>query len=157
MLMHPGETDGMEIPKGLRVVAIPVGIETIQSGLVKPGSRCDVQVFVRADASMGFGKTTSKTILQDIRVFAVNDITSAQNRRSPRPGERSFAGGKTVSLLVTPDQAEMVTVASSLGTIHLILRSADDKETVKQRPMSARELLGASGAVGPRQGEQGQR
>lgn len=146
MLMHPGETDDMAIPNGLRVVAIPVGIETIQSGLVKPGSRCDVQVFVRADPSLGFGETTSKLILQDIRVFAVNDITSTQSADPRDPEKRSFAGGKTVSLLVTPDQADIVTLASSLGTIRLILRGADDKQTTKQRSMSARELLGASGA-----------
>jgi pilus assembly protein CpaB len=146
MLMHAGEVSlDAQIPKGLRVVAIPVGIETIQSGLVAPGSRCDVQVFLRADASLGIGETLSKTILQDIRVFAVNDITTTQAADPRDPEKRSFAGGKTVSLLVTPDQAEMVTLASQLGTVRLILRSAEDSEHTKDRPISAHELLGGMG------------
>ena len=76
-------TDGM-VPKGLRVVAITVSPEAIHSGLVLPGSRCDVQVFIRADPNMGVGETLCKTILQDIRVFAVNDVT-APSPRIPRP------------------------------------------------------------------------
>ena len=105
-----------------------------------------MQVFLRADASLGIGETLSKTILQDIRVFAVNDITTTQSADPRDPEKRSFAGGKTVSLLVTPDQAEMVTLASSLGQIRLILRSAEDKVATKLRPMAAHDLLGAYGA-----------
>ncbi len=146
MLLHRGEVplDGL-IPKGLRVVAIPVGPETIQSGLVMPGSRCDIQVFMRADTSLGIGETTAKTILQDIRVFAVNDMTSTETNDPKAPETHSMPTGKTVSLLVTPKQAEIVTLASQLGTIRLVLRSAEDTEQTKISPLNAHELLGAAG------------
>jgi Flp pilus assembly protein RcpC/CpaB len=78
-------------------------------------------------------------------VFAVNDVTTTQTNDPRDPEKRSFAGGKTVSLLVTPEQAEMVTLASSLGVIRLILRGAEDKATTKVRPMVARDLLGSWG------------
>jgi len=148
MLMHRGEVplDGL-IPKGLRVVAIPVGPETIQSGLVMPGSRCDIQVFMRADTSLGIGETTAKTILQDIRVFAVNDMTSTETNDPKAPETHSMPTGKTVSLLVTPKQAEIVTLASQLGTIRLVLRSAEDTEQTKISPLNAHELLGAAGGA----------
>jgi pilus assembly protein CpaB len=148
MLLGKGEVpiDG-QIPKGLRVVPITVSAEAIHSGLVLPGSRCDVQVFIRADPSSGIGETMSKTILQDIRVFAVNDITTTESTDPHEPEKKSIPLGKTVSLLVTPTQAEIVTLASQLGTIRLILRSAEDNEQLKSNPMTAHELLGAYGGA----------
>jgi pilus assembly protein CpaB len=138
--------DGL-VPKGFRVVPVPVGYEAIHSGLVLPGSRCDVQVFIRADPSLGVGETLCKTVLQDIRVFAVNDVTSTESLDSKTPDMRSIPTGKTVSLLVTPTQAQIVTLASQLGSIRLILRSGDDSEQPKTAVMTAHELLGAAGGA----------
>jgi pilus assembly protein CpaB len=143
MLLHAGEISiDAQIPPGMRVVPVPVNPEAIHSGLVQPGARCDVQVFIRADSGLGIGETTSKTILQDIRVFAVNDITSNQSNDPKSPDAHSLPAGKTVSLLVTPPQADIVTLASQLGSIRLILRSAEDSVQIKSKPLSARELLG---------------
>ncbi len=134
----------------MRVVAIPVGIEAVVGGLVVPGARCDVQVFMRADASLGIGETLAKTILQDIRVFAVNDMTNMQQQQGadPKaPESHSVTSAKTVSLLVTPAQASVVTLASQLGQIRLILRSGEDSEQTKDDPLSARKLLGGIGST----------
>ncbi len=136
--------DGL-VPKGLRVVPVPVSAEAIHSGLVLPGSRCDVQVFIRADPSIGVGETLCKTILQDIRVFAVNDVTSTESQDPKAPDTKSMPLGKTVSLLVTPAQAQIVTLASQLGSIRLILRSGEDSEQPKTTVMTAHEMLGTSG------------
>ena len=136
--------DGL-VPKGLRVVAINVGPEAIHSGLVLPGSRCDIQVFMRPDSANGAAETLCKTILQDIRVVAVNDVTSTESKDPREPNTTSIPGGKTVSLLVTPDQAQIVTLASQMGTIRLILRSATDDEQPKTVVMTAHELLGVNG------------
>ena len=137
-------TDSM-VPKGLRVVAVSVGPEAIHGGLVLPGSRCDVQVFMRADSNIGVGETLCKTILQDIRVFAVNDVTSTESIDPKTPDTRSIPTGKTVSLLVTPAQAQIVTLASQLGMIRLILRSGEDADQPKTNVMTAHELIGAYG------------
>ena len=152
MLLHAGEMSvGAQIPKGMRVVAIPVGIEAVVGGLVVPGARCDVQVFMRQDASIGVGETVAKTVLQDIRVFAVNDMTNMQQQQpgaDPKaPESHSVTSAKTVSLLVTPAQASVVTLASQLGQIRLILRSGEDSEQTKDDPLSARKLLGGIGAT----------
>jgi pilus assembly protein CpaB len=150
MLLHAGEVPlDAQIPKGMRVVAIPIGPEAIHSGLVVPGARCDIQVFMRADPSIGIGETVAKTILQDIRVFAVNDITNMQQSNDPKTPDapHTLPAGKTVSLLVTPAQSSIVTLASQLGTIRLILRSGDDSEQTKNKELSARELLGGIGST----------
>ncbi len=134
--------DGM-VPRGLRVVPVAVGLEAIHGGLVLPGSRCNVQVLIRADPAVGVPETLCKTILQDIRVFAVNDVTSTESQDRKTPDTRSIPTGKTVSLLVTPVQAQTVTLASQLGSIRLILRSGDDAEQTKIADMTFREMLGA--------------
>ena len=48
-------------------------------------------------------------------------------------------------MLVTPAQAQIVTLASQLGTIRLILRSGEDSEQPKTVAMTAHEMLGAYG------------
>ena len=132
----------IEVPKGLRVVAVSVGPEAIQGGLVLPGSRCDVQFFMRADSSVG--ESLCKTILQDIRVFAVDDVTSMESQDPKAPEKHSIPGGKTVSLLVSPSQAQTVTLASQLGMIRLILRNNEDNEQPRTVVMTAHELLGVN-------------
>ncbi len=145
-LLSRGEmpTDGL-VPKGLRVVAVAVNPVQIHNGLVVPGTRCDVQVLIHADANIGVGETLCKTILQDIKVFAVNDVTSTESIDPKAPETQSMPMGKTVSLLVTPAQAQIVTLASQMGTIELILRSGEDSEQPKTPDMTFREMLGAYG------------
>jgi len=138
-------TDSL-VPVGYRVVPVPVSSEAIHSGLVLPGSRCDVQVYIPANQGGG-GEPLCKTILQDIRVFAVNDVTSTESLDPKTPDTRSIPTGKTVSLLVTPAQAQIVTLASQLGTIRLIMRSGEDKDQPKTAAMTAHELLGAYGGA----------
>ena len=133
-------TDGM-VPKGFRVVPVPVSLEAIHSGLVLPGTRCDLQVLIRADASMGVSETICKTILQNIRVFAVNNVTNVESQDPKTPDTRSILG-KTVSLLVTPEQAQAVSLASQLGTIRLILRSGEDNDNAKVADMTFGQMMG---------------
>jgi pilus assembly protein CpaB len=141
-----GRDEGaIEIPKGLRVVAISVSPEAIHNGLVLPNSRCDLQVLINANPALGVSEAICKTVLQDIRVFAVNDVTSTEAKDAKGPETRSIPTGKTVSLLVTPAQAQIVTLASHMGTIRLIMRRNDDSEQTKTRDMTPHELLGAFG------------
>jgi pilus assembly protein CpaB len=139
-------TDSL-VPKGLRVVPVSVTIETINGGLVLPGSRVDIQVFMRTDPSLGLGEPLCKTILQDIKVFAVNDVTSTESQDPKEKDMHSITSGKTVSLLVTPSQAQIVTLASQLGSIRLILRSSEDSEQPASSPIGGHEMLGFSGGA----------
>jgi len=98
----------VDIPKGFRVVSVKVSMESSVSGLVQPGDRVDLMVFLQK--SHDVPQTSTKTILRDVNVFAVDTET-----------ERSVdAQGKsqnlrTVSLLVKPEQAEAVNLAAGLG------------------------------------------
>ena len=71
----------------------------------------------------GIDTAKSKIILQNIRVFAVDQTV----QRSPDGGEeRTIA--KTVSLMLTPEQASKLSLAEQIGELSLIPRNPDDDE-----------------------------
>ena len=109
------------IPAGHQVVAVKVDRESSLSGLLHPGDKVDVLVFVRGRPGV---RTGTRTILRNVTVFAVND----QLARST-DGETSI-DAKTVSLLVQPKQSEKLLLAKQLGSIHLALRKPGDNTSV---------------------------
>jgi pilus assembly protein CpaB len=124
------------IPKGLRVVSVKVDSVSGGSGLILPGDRVDVAVILRADHTRGVPDATTKTFLQDIKVFAVND----QFQVDSSTDDKSITA-KTVSLLVTPEQAQMVMVASEAGKIQLVMRSPDEKDQTSVQATTLKGIL----------------
>jgi len=128
-----------QIPNGMRVVSVKVDTVSSGSGLVLPGDRVDLLLYVSENHSKGIPNTTTKTILQELKVFAVNDIYERGLN-----GENRITA-QTISLLTTPEEAELVTLATNMGTIRLVLRSASDdtrSETVGITPAELLEGLG---------------
>ena len=88
-----------------------------RNGIVKPGDRVDViltQTF-KNDLPLA-RRSVSETVVQSLRVLAVD----------PADAKATGAGssfGRTVTLEVTPEQAEKVNVAAELGKLSLTLRS----------------------------------
>jgi pilus assembly protein CpaB len=119
---NSGIDNSAKIPDGYRVVSVKVTIDEVVSGLVKPGDRVDLIVFLKE--GQGVLKTMSHTILKDVRVFAVNSDTE---RSTDSGGEQISA--KTVSLLVKPKQVESVMLAAELGKLRLSLRRPNDTQT----------------------------
>jgi pilus assembly protein CpaB len=111
------------IPTGFRAYTVQGDTCNSHGGLLHPGDRVDVLVYV--NKSSGTVETGTKTILQDIKVFAVNDQTSP-------PDEKSIDAitAKTVTLLMTPSQAEKAALAAEIGKIRLVIRAPDDKSPV---------------------------
>lgn len=107
------------IPQGMRVVSVKVTVDSSAAGLLKPGDRVDVLVYLRRGT--GIPVTTTRTIMKNVSVFAVNAVTEREIN-----DDDSSIRAKTVSLLVSPDQAERITLASELGRIKLSLRRGDD-------------------------------
>ncbi len=123
------------IPKGYRVVSVKVDKVTGGSGLILPGDRVDVLVHLVHCPSRGIHETTTRTILQDVKVFAVNDMVETNDR-----DEKSITA-TTISLLVTPDHAEKIMLATELGKIRLIMRSPHDDEIATVDGSTAHELF----------------
>lgn len=136
------------IPKGMRLKTIAVDAEKSAAGLLGPGDRVDVQLFVRKDQRTGVETAKSKIILQNIRVFAVDQ---AVQRPADGGEERTIA--KTVSLMLTPEQASKLSLAEQIGEISLIPRNPDDEETADWAEYKIEDLLG-DGEKGSREKEQ---
>lgn len=108
-----------KIPKGMRVVSVKVTADSSASGLLNPGDRVDVLVYLRKGKGIRF--TTTRTILKNITVFAVNTVTQREI-----DADGSVIHAKTVSLLVHPPQVEKIMLANELGKIKLSMRRSDD-------------------------------
>jgi pilus assembly protein CpaB len=108
------------IPEGMRGISVKVDDVTGVSGFVTPNSRVDV--IVAGNDGGGTGEQKSKLILQNVRVLATG--TSVE-QKDDKPVEVP-----TVTLLVTPADAEKLTLASQQNNpVRLALRSYRDEET----------------------------
>jgi pilus assembly protein CpaB len=149
-LLAPGQLADpiTSIPKGFRLKTISVDAEKSAAGLLSPGDRVDVQLFVKRDERNGIDSARTKVILQNIRVFAVDQTV----QRSPDGGEdRTIA--KTISLLLTPEQASKLTLAENLGQVSLTPRNPNDEDSADTPEYSTEDLL-ADGGSNTREKEQ---
>jgi len=126
------------IPNGYRVVGVKVDSVSGGSSMILPGDRVDVLVHLRRNPASGILNTSTRTILQDVKVFAVND----QYGLDGDGDDEKAISAKTISLLVKPAQAETVMLATQLGQIQLTMRGGGDDEQVTVAGASPQELLG---------------
>jgi len=126
------------IPKGYVVCAVRVDPVSASGSLIRPGDRVNVLVYVTKNTNVGIKDTRTQTILQDISVFAVDTLYVGQ----PGSNADSTTAAKTVSLLVTLSQAEELTMASEMGTIRLVLRSAGDTVHVDTGGVTPNKIFG---------------
>ena len=118
-----------DIPKGMRVVTVAVNETTTHSGQMAPGDRVDVIVtYDSRDPQSREMRTRSQTILEYVKIFAVG-----VNRDGL--GETAEFAAKNVSVLVSPQQAQLVMLAGNKGKLHLAMRSKLDDDDAKAMPI----------------------
>ena len=107
------------IPRGMRAVSVRVNEIVSVAGFVGPGTRVDV-LLTGSPGNTGEAQTT--TVLQNVAVIA-----SGHTLEHNATGEAQAT--PVITLLVSPDDAEKLTLASSEGRIQLSLRNPlDTKE-----------------------------
>ncbi len=131
-----------QIPKGMRVVPVRVDAVSGGSGLILPGDRVDLLVHLLANPAAGIREPCTRTVLQNIKVFAADATTDLERVN----GDAKSIQAKTISLLVTPDQAQKITLASELGQVRLVMRSPEDDTQTKVDGVTPRELFGIADA-----------
>ena len=125
-LAAPGSGGGMAatIPQGMRACAVRVDEVVGVAGFVLPGMRVDVLISGNppgADAAAG---SQVKTLLQNIQVLSAGANIQKDNEGKP-------VQVQVVNLLVTPDQAELLSLAGNQTKIQLILRNPLDTQVTK--------------------------
>ncbi|MBX9699057.1 MAG: Flp pilus assembly protein CpaB [Acetobacteraceae bacterium] len=107
---------------GTRAIAVGVDVVTGTAGLIWPGDQVDLILTQTFDAAPVSRRVVGETVLSDVRVIAVDQQIS-HGASSSESGLGRVA--RTVTLEVTPEQAERVAVATRLGRIDLTVRAID--------------------------------
>ena len=127
------------IPQGMRACAGKVDQVVGVAGFVTPGMRVDVLASGNppnaANSSEG---TMTKTILQNIAVLSAG--TDIQKDAEGKPQQV-----QVVNLLVTPDQAQTLSLAASELKIQLVLRNPLDTKVAQVSSMAMGQMFGAPG------------
>ncbi len=109
-----------KVPTGMRAMSVRVNDVIGVSGFVLPEARVDVLVTGLPRGQESDGQMT-KTILGNVRV-----ISAGENLEPDASGKPQRV--TVVTLLVTPHQAELLTLAGSQGRLQLVLRNSRDNE-----------------------------
>jgi pilus assembly protein CpaB len=115
------------IPEGMRAVSVRVDDVVSVAGFAMPGTMVDVLVTGEMQNTTG-GNSITRTILEDVRVLAAGQQVERDKDGKPQTVV-------VVTLLVDPEQSNVLTMASTEGKIHLALRNTIDSETVNPAPV----------------------
>ncbi len=129
------------IPEGYRAMTVKVDDVVGISGFIMPGTLVDVVVVIDPAEKAGMQDPISKIVLQNIKVLA-NGVNIDQPK-----DQREANSVKAVTLLVMPEQAEKLALASSEGKLQLVMRNSIDQGDEQTRGINKRALLGGDRAV----------
>ncbi len=131
-----GELLSPLVQKRGRAFAIQVGDPaTSVGGWVRPNDHVDVIGTFRDPKS---SELIASTLMQNVVVLATGRSAGAAAQLERGAGERTYT---TVSLLVLPEEAELLTLASELGTLSLTLRNPEDFDVQEERTRATAETL----------------
>ena len=143
-LVMPGDRGFLAaaLSPGMRAITVPVSALTGVAGFVFPGDRVDLMLTQSVAGDTGPALKVSETIMRNLRVLATDQRSkTAVNEQ----GESVVQEFKMVTFEVTPGIAEKITVAQSIGTLSLSLRSIADNAAELEQAL-------ASGSINMPQG-----
>ena len=116
------------IEPGKRAVSVSVADSASAGGLIQPRSHVDV-LFTKTGS---MAEAVTATVLEDVTVLSIGRTVEAQVASAPASGNAAPAaapstGNRSVTLLVTPEQARVLELAKNQGKISLALRNPKDQ------------------------------
>ncbi len=128
-----GTGPGLEIkiPAGQRAMAVRINDVAGISGLLQPQSRVDVLVTIREANSE---RQVAKLFMSNMLVLSVG--TEVQRDTQGKPIDAT-----TVTLAVTPEEAERLAIAMNTGAIQLVLRGYGDPDSVRTKGATSGDVL----------------
>ncbi|MEK6398435.1 MAG: Flp pilus assembly protein CpaB [Terriglobus sp.] len=120
------------VPAGMRAISLKSNEVVGVAGYLLPGTHVDVLVTVRPTSS---GDPITTIVLQDAQV-----LTAGEKMQPDPDGHASKVD--VVTLLVSPEDAEKIVLASSQGTVHFVLRNGGDHAVADNQPVNLSVLGG---------------
>jgi pilus assembly protein CpaB len=132
LLAAKGVGPGLQaaVPNGMRAVTVDVNEVTGVAGYLVPGCHVDLIQTVRDEKT---GMPAARTLAQNVKVTAIG------LKHNPGDGD---GGGHSITLLVTPTQAELIELACSVGRPRFVLRGGNDLAMVDTKDVTFAELVG---------------
>jgi pilus assembly protein CpaB len=121
----------VKITPGKRAIAVRIDDVAGISGMIQPNSRVDVMVTIKDDKS---NQQVSKLFMSNMRVLAVGTINQVSTDNRP-------ISAPTVTLEVTPIEAERLAIAQGEGRIQLVLRGYGDPDSIKTNGAKSADVL----------------
>jgi pilus assembly protein CpaB len=121
----------------MRACAVRVDEVVGVAGFVLPGMRVDVLVSGTPSGEQGSGTVQTQTLLQNIQVLSAG--TDYQKDATGKPEQV-----QVVNLLVTPEQAEALSLASNSLKIQLVLRNPLDTKIATVTPTAMSNIFSGS-------------
>lgn len=133
----PGQRASLSavITTGMRAMTIRVNDVLGVAGFVLPGDRVDIML----TREIVKDQPITDVLLQNVKVLGI-DQRSDQEENKPDVA-------KAVTIEVTPEQAQKITLAATVGTLSLALRDVSNVELAKVKPVSIKDL-GITEAIG---------
>jgi pilus assembly protein CpaB len=126
------------IEPGMRALSIAVDQIVGVAGFVTPSTRVDV--LLTMNNAPGSSEPATKVIMQNVRTLAAGQSIQQDKEGKPQP-----VG--VVTMLLTPEQAETLALATGQGRIQLALRNMLDTAHIETRGARTSALMGRIGAA----------
>ncbi len=105
---------------GMRAVSISVSVVSVAGGFILPNDRVDI--ILAQTMSDSPKRVSAHVVLSNVRVLAIDQASDNKN-------QKAVSDVKTVTLELSPEQAQTVTRAQATGTLSLALRALGDRDT----------------------------
>jgi pilus assembly protein CpaB len=124
------------IPRGMRAFTITTTLASGVAGFILPGNKVDVLLTMTEGTASNFtGGGSTSTLLQDVEILAVD-----QKIEAPAENKVDVKDMRSVTLLVTPHQANMLELGQNKGILHLAMRNWEDHQPSGSRPATVLDL-----------------
>lgn len=134
------------IPEGMRAVSVAVNEVIGVAGFVQPGTMVDV--LATGTPTGASAQPVTKTVLENIKVLAAGQQVQQDAQGKPHTVP-------VVTLLVSPEDADKLTMAATQARIQLALRNTIDTKMVNPPPVTEAELFTGVRAPTPARGRVG--
>ena len=126
-----------QLDKGKRLFGLTVNAESLAGGFILPGSTVDLIGTKR----LANNNIETQTVLENIRVMAVGDKSTINEKQGD---VRHSIVENTVTLEVSPEEAQVLAMWKSIGEIKLSARAKDDNDKVNTKTTKLNEELKAN-------------
>jgi pilus assembly protein CpaB len=123
------------VSKNFRAVTLPVADRDSVGGWIRPNDHVDVLLTYRDIAS---GSNATITLLPNVVILATGEITGTTNQALLPEDKRHYTN---VTVLVLPEEAEILNLAQDVGHVSLDLRNDEDLDSLGAKEKTTLQTL----------------